>query len=152
MIENGTATLSVRSTCVGTLGRHINGFAAFLLREGYASRTVQEKCYLVMELSRWVEHRRLPLMKLDDEQLTRFRISCHHRRRVQRGDMWTAHQLLQYLRDLGCIPPPQTKTDNSSLSRLTQDFERYLRSERGLCPSTIREYLHYIRLFLTKHI
>ena len=146
--KHGTATLSVRSTCVGTLGRHINGFAAFLLREGYANKTVQEKCYLVTELSRWVERRRLPLMKLDEEQLTRFRISCHHRRRVRRGDMWTAHQLLQYLRDLGCIPPPQAKIDKSLLCRLTQDFERYLRSERGLSPSTMRDYLHYIRLFL----
>jgi hypothetical protein len=70
--KNGTATLSVRPKCVGALGRHIDGFAAFLLREGYASRTVQEKCYLVMELSRCVERRRLPLIKLDEEQLTRF--------------------------------------------------------------------------------
>ena len=146
--KNDTATLSVGRTCVGALGRHINGFVAFLLREGYAAKTVQEKSYLVMELSRWVERRRLPLMKLDEEQLRRFQISHHHRRQVQRGDMWTAQQLLQYLRDLGCIPVPQEKRDRSSLGRLTQDFERYLRSERGHSPSTIGEYLHYVRLFL----
>jgi hypothetical protein len=146
--KNDAATPGVRHTCVGALGRHINGFVAFLFREGYASKTVQEKCYLVMELSRWVERRRLPLIKFDEEQLTLFQISRNHCRRVQRGDMWTAHQLLQFLRDVGCIPVPQEKPDRSSLGRLTQDFERYLRSERALSPSTIGEYLHYVRLFL----
>jgi site-specific recombinase XerC len=62
--------------------------------------------------------------------------------------MWTAHQLLQYLRTLGCIPVSKDKTDRSPLGRLTQDFEQYLRSERGLSPSTICEYLYYVGLFL----
>jgi integrase/recombinase XerD len=95
--KNDTATLSVGRTCVGALGRHINGFVAFLLREGYAAKTVQEKSYLVMELSRWVERRRLPLMKLDEEQLRRFQISHHHRRQVQRGDIWTARDAFRLL-------------------------------------------------------
>jgi integrase/recombinase XerD len=146
--KSDVETLGVRWTCVGPLGPHINGFAAFLLREGYACRTVQEKCYLVMELNRWAQRRRLPLTKLDEEQLTRFRVSSDHHRRVRRGDTCTAHQLLQYLRDLDCIPLPQEKVDKSSLGRFTRDFERYLTSERGLSPSTIREYLYYVRLFL----
>jgi site-specific recombinase XerD len=132
------------------LRSHIDGFVAFLVHEGYAPHTVRAKCELIVDLSRWLEWRKLPLVKLDEEHLTQFRISRHRRFGLRRGDMWTARQLLGYLRDLGCIPTPRERTDRTSLGHLTRDFARFLTSERGLSQSTVIKYLPVARTFLVK--
>jgi integrase/recombinase XerD len=146
--RNGTAKQRTRRACVGPLASHIKGFVASLLRDGYAPKTVKEKCELIVDLSRWMERCKLPLMRLDERQLTKFRIRRHRGRRLQRGDMWTARQLLRYLQDLDCIPTPQEKKDRTLLGQLTRDFERYLNSERGLSRSTLVDYLQVVRRFL----
>ena len=146
--RNDTAKQRTRRACVGPLASHIEGFVASLLRDGYAPKTVKEKCELIVDLSRWMERCKLPLMRLDEGQLTKFRISRHRGRRLQRGDMWTARQLLRYLQDLDHIPTPQEKKDRTLLGQLTRDFERYLSSERGLSRSTLVGYLQVVRRFL----
>lgn len=146
--RNGTAKQRTRRACVGPLASHIIGFVASLLRDGYAPKTVKEKCELIVDLSQWMERCKLPLMGLDERQLTKFRISRHRGRRLQRGDMWTARQLLRYLQDLDYIPTPQEKKDRTLLDQLTRDFERYLNLERGLSRSTLVGYLQVVRRFL----
>jgi site-specific recombinase XerD len=147
--RNGTTTTPhARQACVGPLASHLDGFEEFLLCEGYPRRTVKEKCRLIMDLSRWMECCKLPLARLDEEQLTQFRISRRRRCKLQRGDMWTARQLLRYLLDLGCVPKPQEKTERTSLGQLIQDFDRYLSSERGLLRLTVVGYLRIVRRFL----
>jgi hypothetical protein len=118
--RNDTAKQRTRRACVGPLASHIEGFVASLLRDGYAPKTVKEKCELIVDLSRWMERCKLPLMRLDEGQLTKFRISRHRGRRLQRGDMWTARQLLRYLQDLDHIPTPQEKKDRTLLSSLRE--------------------------------
>jgi hypothetical protein len=50
--RNAKAKQHRRGACVGPLACHVNGFAAFLLREGYAAKTVKEKYGLTIDLSR----------------------------------------------------------------------------------------------------
>jgi len=42
----GVATIQCKRGSDGRLGPHIDGFAAFLVREGYAPQTVRGKCEL----------------------------------------------------------------------------------------------------------
>lgn len=132
---------------VGPLGSYIDGFATRLAREGYTPSTVQEKLHYVVHLSRWLERRKLQAADLDEERLGLF---LRHRRR---WGAWGSHaptswQLLSYLRGLGCIPTPAERIDDTPLSRIERDFERFLSSERGLKPVTLVGYLRPVRRFL----
>jgi integrase/recombinase XerD len=146
--RNGAATAQANRVCGGPLAPHFDGFVALLAREGYASNTVQAKCELVVDLSRWLEQHKLPLVELDEERLRRFHIGRRRRFGVRRIDAPTARQLLAYLRDLGCIPASPEKIDRTSLGHLVRDFESFLSSERGLSRSTLINYLPVVRRFL----
>jgi len=64
------------------------------------------------------------------------------------GETRTAHQLLGYLRDLGCTPPWSRKVIAAPLGDLLADFEKFLSKERGLVPTTLTNYLPVVRQFL----
>jgi hypothetical protein len=83
---NGAATAQANRVCGGPLAPHFDGFVALLAREGYASNTVQAKCELVVDLSRWLEQHKLPLVELDEERLRRFHIGRRRRFGVRRID------------------------------------------------------------------
>jgi site-specific recombinase XerD len=133
--------------CVGPIAPHIDCFAKFLADEGYSRLTVKSKCLLMADLSRWLKRRRLALAQLDEGKLKQF--YSHHRHSIRRGDVSTGQQLLKLLRGLGVIPALPQKIDQTALGRLTQDYERFLSSQRGLAPATLISYLPIVRRFLT---
>jgi site-specific recombinase XerD len=132
---------TAKCSCVGPLAPHIDGFVLSLVREGYSAASAKEKRDLTIDLSRWMERHKIPLQKLDEKQLAIFRANRRHRSSLQRRrDMCAAGQLLQYLRGLGCVTKRRAQIERTSLARLTNDFEQYLRSERGLSRSTLLDY------------
>jgi integrase/recombinase XerD len=136
---------------VGPLASHIDGFSALLVSQGYAQSTATEKLRRVAELSRWLHRGKLPIAALDEQRVNQFLTRCHRGARVRRGgDAVTCRTLLQYLRDLGSIPPPTEAIDDSPLSRIVSDFRRFLVSERGLSPATLLNYLPTAQRFLTE--
>jgi site-specific recombinase XerD len=138
-----------KCTCVGPLAPHIEGFVLFLVREGYRVSSVKEKRALIIDLSEWMERHKIPLHKLDEKELAQFRVNRRHLSGLhRRRDMCAAGQLLQYLRDLGCVLKRRPKIERTSLGRLTNDFEQYLRSERGLSRSTLLDYPKIAKDFL----
>ena len=54
---------------VGPLASHIDSFAKFLADQGYAPVSVEGKCVLVADLSRWLKRRGLPLAQVDEGKL-----------------------------------------------------------------------------------
>ena len=140
-------TARVEHLRVGPLDSHIDGFATFLTREGYARSTVQGKLLLLVELSRWLKRRNFQAADFDEERLSLF-LAYRYRHGARRGDASTAWQLLRYLRGTGCIPMPLEAIDHSPLSRIQQDFERFLSAERGLKLVTVVGYLRPVRRFL----
>ena len=108
--------------CVGPIASHIDSFAKFLADQGYAPPSVKSKRLLVADLSRWLKRRRLPLGRLDEENLKQF--YTHHRHSIRRGDVSTGTQLLEWLRDLGVVPALTQTVDRTVLGRLTHDYER----------------------------
>jgi hypothetical protein len=148
--RNGAVSAPATRACTGPLASHIGGFTALLSRRGYAPNTVQAKCMLVADLSRWLEVRGLSLDRLDQARLRQFHQD--HRDRKRRGDVATGEQLLGYLRDLGCIQAPPLEVDSSPVGELIGEFARFLSSERGLSPATLINYLPIIRRFLDKQV
>lgn len=146
--RQGAAIAADRCSCTGPLASHIGGFAAQLFREGYAPNTIQAKCAVLVDLSRWLERRRLPLAALDEGRLTQFLATLRHRGGARRGDPATGQQLLGYLRDRDDIAAAAQRIDRTAAACLTRDFEEFLHCERGLSRSTVVSYLPIVRSFL----
>jgi len=147
--RNGAITALPSWCCGGPLASHLDGFATLLASEGYAATTIHVKCTLVAELNRWLKRRKLPLAELDEQWLQRFHAG-RRRRIARRGDAATTQQLLTFLRGIGCASVLSPPIDRSTLGKVTRAFELFLRSERGLSPSTLISYLPIVRHFLTE--
>ena len=147
---HGAATAPDGRSYAGPLASHIDGFSALLAREGYAATTVQSKCDVLADLSRWLERRRLPLTALDDHRLRQFQATRRRRGDARRGDPATGQQLLRYLRDREDVAAEVQKIDGTPVACLTREFEEFLHSERGLTRSTVISYLPIVRRFLTE--
>jgi hypothetical protein len=127
-----------KCSCAGPLSTHIDGFATFLGRQGYALSTVQTKLQLLVVLSGWLQRRKMRVTDLDDERLGLF-LTYHRRRGTRRGDERTGWQLLLYLRGLGCIPTPPETIDDTALGQIERDFARFLckRSAKHVPPADL---------------
>ena len=144
------ATAPDRRSCTGPLASYGEGFAALLLRQGYAPNTVEAKYDVVADLSRWLDRRRLPLTALDEHRLKAFDATRRRRGAARRGDPTTGQQLLEYLRAQGDIAAAVQTIDRSPAARLVRAYEEYLRSQRGLSRSTVITYLPVVRCFLAE--
>lgn len=148
LTRHGAATAPHGQPCTGPLASHVEGFAAQLLGKGYAQNTIDAKCNVLADLSRWLERRQLALAALDEGRLRQFQVTRRRRNKVHRGDPATGQQLLGYLRDRGDIAAAAQKIDRSPVACLTRDFEAFLYAERGLSRSTVVSYLPIVRCFL----
>src|SRR5260370_15694602 len=147
--RKSAVTALTQRVCIGSIAAHIDKFAESLADEGYVSQHVKAKSALVVDSSRWLKQRGVPLAKLDEARLKQFH--AHHRGSRRRGDVSTGHQLLEHLRCLGVVPALPQKVDRTALGQLTRDYESFLSSERGLAPATLISYLPIVRRFLTAH-
>jgi len=145
--RNGVGGAWATCSCGGPLSIHIEGFATFLGRQGYALSTVKTKLQLLVVLSGWLQRRKMQVTDLDEERLGLF-LARHRRRGTRRGDERTGWQMLLYLRGLGCIPTPPETIDDTALGQVERDFARFLYSERGLKPATVGNYQRTVQRFL----
>jgi site-specific recombinase XerD len=131
----------------GPLGPYVDGFADHLATQGYAEATAKGKLRLIAHLSRWLERHDLPLATLDEESVKQF-LADPGPTQVRGGDARTCRMLLDYLRELGRIPPPTEVADNTPLGRIESGFTHYLVAERGLSAATVINYSPTVHRFL----
>lgn len=129
------------------LGSYVEGFAAHLDMQGYAEATAKEKLRLIAHLNRWLARHDLTPTVLDAERIRQF-LADHGPTHVRRGDAPTCRMLLDYLRELGSIPPPSKVVDSTPLGRIKSDFTHYLVAERGLSAATVINYNPTVHRFL----
>ena len=148
LTRHDLATAPDEPSWTGPLASHIEGFAAELVRKGYAQESVLAKCDMLADLNRWLQRRQLSVAALDEGRLRQFQAARRRRAKARRGDPATGQQLLEYLRDCDDIAAPAQKIDLTRTACLTRDFEEFLHSERGLSRSTVISYLPVVRGFL----
>ena len=128
---------------------HLSSFAAALGEDGYASVTMQSKLGLLADFSHWVGCRGICVRELNERHAATFIRRRQRKRRLCRGDRETLRQFLAHLRNCDVIPGPvRPVCDNSSLADILNRYEKHLRSERGLAPATVVNYVPYARKFL----
>jgi len=95
---------TVRRLRSGVLGAHLDSFAEYLVRCGYATGTARSHLTLLGHFDQWMARRRRGLGELNDELVSQF---VHGRTRLgklQRGESVAVRQFLTHLRAHGVIP------------------------------------------------
>ena len=120
-------------------------FTSSLIEQGYADETVRWKVKLVTKLVQWLKRNRLAVADFDEPMVEVFFKRKHHKRR---GDLRTLQQFLDQLRKQNVVPARNLPCDRSPLAHILNQYETYLRTERGLVAHTIEQYQSFVRKFL----
>ena len=128
-------------------GQPIERFAARLVEIGLGRQGVWRSLNVVGGFLRWIERGGRPLADVDERSVERYLRSRARRQSIQPGDRAALMRWLAVLRDGGAIaqavPPVSTPHERIFLA-----FADYLRTERGLVPTSIVRHLPVIRQFL----
>jgi integrase/recombinase XerD len=104
---------------------------------------------MLVHFAQWVGHKGISIRGLDERHATAFVNRRQRKRRLRRGDRETLRQFLAHLRKREVIPGPiEPICKNFPLADILNRYEKHLRSERGLAPATIVNYVPFARKFL----
>ena len=131
----------------GPLGQLVELYAAELVKDGFARHGAWRCLRVVGALLSWIGKSQSKLSELDERMVERH-LECRARKQsIQPGDRTAFKRLLPVLRNAGMIAPaalpPVTPQE-----QIFQEFDDYLRIERGLAPKSIVRHLPVIRQFL----
>jgi len=135
----------------GPLAPYATGFSSWLASRAYSCSAVADRLYQFDQLSRWLAREGLGAGELTGEQAERFA----QERRATGVVSWASPRSvalpLEYLRQLGAVPPPAPVCPVGRLEELLADYGRYLSIERGLCDHTVLDaYVPAAPLFLSE--
>lgn len=135
---------------IGPLGSYINTFATKLSEQGYLRRTIHHKLFVISYMSRWLCRQQLSAKDLDEEKIAKFYQYLQRHHWFENSDPATLRLFLKHLRDIGVIPTPIPKVDDSELGQIERTFTQYLVQERNLSQATLENTLPFVRHFLTE--
>lgn len=139
-----------RVRVAGPLESYAGGFRQELSRLGYSPSPAAGHLQLMAHLSCWLDGHGVGLEDLTKARVEEFIGHRRSRGRVhQRLTLQGLSPLLDYLGELGVVPPPQPRTATGPLAELVEEFIGYLSDERGLADSTVANYGGVAMLFLS---
>ena len=131
----------------GPHGQLVERYAARLVGDDLVPHGTWRCLNVVSGLLRWIASHRSVLADLDDRMVEQYLRHRATKQSIQPGDRSALKRWLSVLREEGAIAPavlpPLTAHD-----RICQEFDAYLRTERGLAPKSIIRHLPVIRRFL----
>ncbi|MEW6405451.1 MAG: site-specific integrase [Chloroflexota bacterium] len=133
----------------GPAGSYMDEFAAALWKDGYAELTARRYIRAAQHLIHWVEHQHIPLTKIDEAQLDRFKrhlpqcrcrpYGCSDRRSLAAG----ARLFVDHLRSVNVVPP---RADNGTETPpLLDAFRQWMRVNRNIGEATLYNYSLAVR-------
>jgi site-specific recombinase XerD len=126
----------------------VPGFIAELVGQGYARASVVHQLQLVAHVSRWMAAEGIAPAELGGEHVALFiasRRAAGYRHFLAASSL---APLVGYLRGLGVMPVPTTRSSGGSADALLERYSGYLVDERGLAAGTVRSYWGIARSFL----
>ncbi len=131
----------------GPLSEFAAGFREELLGRGYRPGTSAKQLQLMAHLSRWLVARDLEPGALGREQIERF-VQERRASRAQLASAYALEPLLGHLRALRVVPPAGSREAPTPAGALLDRYAEYLLAQRGLKPTTVRNYCNHARPFL----
>jgi len=129
----------------GPLAGLAAGYAAYLAGRGYASSSVRQHLGLMADLSTWLGEQGLGPDGISPPVADRF-AAWAGTRRTYLATARSLAPLLGYLRSEGVLPEPAPAPEDAR-ALLLAEYQQYLRAERGLAGTTIRDYAMYAAEF-----
>src|SRR5450755_2557398 len=134
----------------GPLAPWAAGFEGWLLGRGYLPSAVFHRCWLLAAMSLWLERQGMGASGLTSERAVLFVAE----RRAAGLKTWASERSvrlpLEYLREVGAIPPAAEVLDDGPVARVLAGYREYLVLERDLAESTIDRCQRAASLFLTQ--
>jgi len=142
----GRSQLFRRLKC-GPHGQLVERYAVRLIEERLVRHGTWRCLNIVSGLLGWITRRHCKLADLDERTIDLYLRYRARQQSIQPGDRAALKRWLSVLREEGAIapavPPPLTPHD-----RIFEEFDAYLRTERGLTPRSIVRHLPTVRGFL----
>src|SRR5664279_543321 len=135
----------------GPLAPYAAEYSSWLASREYSLSAAADRLYQFDQLSRWLARGELGVGDLSGGQAERFALE----RRVAGVASWSSPRSvalpLEFLRQVGAVPPPALACPDGPREQLLADYGRYLSIERGLCDHTVFDaYVPASRLFLSE--
>ena len=131
----------------GPHGQLVDLYAARLVEDGRARQGIWRCLHLVGDLLSWIASGRCALADLDERMVEQYFQHRAGKQSILPGDRSALKRWVSVLREEGAIAlavsPPVTSHD-----RIFNEFDAYLRRERGLAPKSIVGHLPAVRRFL----
>jgi hypothetical protein len=140
----------IRRLYVGPLARYLDGFATFLLENGYSRLAGQRHLFRAAALSDWLEGRHLRLSDLDVKRIKQFFLRRTSSAAIQIEEATTVRVFLEYLRSTG-VAVPQLRQEQA-ISPLERAYAEHLERERGVCRNTCSSHMRVVRQFVQEHL
>jgi len=128
------------------LGKFLDQFAADLADSGYSRASIRRKLEVVVRFGNWLQARNIGV-----NQIKFAHVKEYFDQRWQRSHLgvpYTLKQFVNLLVDQHVVPPEPTCEQKDDIEVLIDEFTCYLRKERGLYATTIRNYSEYGRKLL----
>ena len=132
----------------GPLAGLATGYAAYLAGLGYAASSVRQHLGLMADLSAWLGGQGLGPGEISPAVAGRF-AAWAGRRRTYLATSRSLAPMLEYLHAAGVLPEPDPGPQDA-MTVLLGEYRRYLRAERGLAVTTIRDYVTYAAEFAAR--
>ncbi len=140
-----------RIRVTGPLESYASGFAAELVERGYTPVSVAHQLRLMAHASRWLAGEGLGPDDLSSARVEEFVAARRAAGYVNYLTPRAPAALLEYLRDLGVVPPAGERV-LSGVEELLGRYRAWLCSERGLAAVTARNYAAMVRRFLAARV
>jgi site-specific recombinase XerD len=145
VLNDGAAVRRMRAS---PLGSQLDSFTARRCELGYARASIRDGLWTLLALGRWLRRRHLGMADLRADVTAAFLKRHSPARRVRRSDKATLRLFLDHLEATGIIPVSPSPAP-SPILQLKEQYEAYLRDDRGLSPVTglrqwpiLRRFVH----------
>lgn len=132
----------------GPLAAFGSGFSAELLRQGYRPRSAGEQLRLMADVSEWLAGRGLGPCDLTEVRVAELMAARRAAGRLHLLSARAMVPLLEYLRGVGVVPVAVARMSVTPSEVLIERYSAYLREQRGVSSSTVRNYVGVARVFL----
>jgi integrase/recombinase XerD len=132
----------------GPFGLYIDEFAQQLNEQSYSRQYACRKLQLVAELSHWLQQRKSRVSNLTVAKMENFLRNRARPAHVRSGDAAGLKAFFELLLRKGQVTASVNHVQKTGIDKLQEDFGLYLQQERVLAPTTVTNYISFVKKFL----
>src|ERR1019366_4295244 len=131
---------------VGPLAPHLDSYLRRIAQAGFLPSSVPMQMYAIARFSNWLQTVQLDLHQVDEATVER--VLQRDPGVIHSGESAPLRRFLALLREIGltAVRPPESR---NCRQRFIDEYQRYLRQERGLAETTLPNYVPFAEQLLS---